>query len=157
MRRKAITMSETDSTSSGEERGKEKAEQLKGFLKDRWTLILLILSVGMIIIVLNVATLVIEMGKDIVANQDRNSADIRKVLDKQAENFNESEKQRQGIANRLVSFLSLYLCELEEDIDKIKIKENITNNDRVVNNGTHIKQNGKYVLELPIECVPNPH
>ena len=72
-------------------------------------------------------------------------------------NSNEQgEQQRAAEADRVIRFVSIYLCDIEEDIDKVKDRLNITNNDRALNNGTHIKIDGRYVLELPTACIPNP-
>jgi hypothetical protein len=103
------------------------------------------------------AVIVIGYGPVILASQhDELYERISFVISNQEKNRASSEAERADIAERLVNFLSLYLCDIEEDIDRLKLDHNITNEDRVVNNGTHIKIDSRYVLELPIACVANP-
>jgi hypothetical protein len=93
---------------------------------------------------------------EILENRSQNFRNIEEVLERQEENQLSSEAEREAITENIISFLSLYLCDIEEDIDRLKLHHNISNEDRVINNGTHIKIDSKYALELPIECVPNP-
>lgn len=102
-----------------------------------------------------IAQQAVEQNQKIIDNSNRNNNNLKKYAEQLTlqnnERTNATQLRNNIRANATLNWTSAVLSDLEEDLDLLIIKHNLTGLDKIVNNGTAVIVNNTTVIPL------NPH